>query len=61
MINLAKIKYEKCQPPLFRKPAPAPYFHPLFLIFRFPHLQMEVIKIYSLPIKKKERGVQTMT
>ena len=23
-------------PPPFRKPVPAPYFHPLFKIFRFP-------------------------
>ena len=50
MINLEKIKYEKCQllppppPPqthththtLLRELAPAPYFHPLFLIFQIP-------------------------
>ena len=44
MINLEKIKYKKCQPStpppspqtytLLRGPAPAPYFHPLFLIFQ---------------------------
>ena len=26
MINLEKIKYEKCQPPFLRIPAPEPYF-----------------------------------
>ena len=36
MINLDKIKYEKCHPPLLRRPAPAPYFHPLFKIFQIP-------------------------
>ena len=36
MINLEKIKYEKCHPPLLRRPAPAPYFHPLFKIFQIP-------------------------
>ena len=30
MINLKKIKWEKCQPDLLRRPAPAPYFHALF-------------------------------
>ena len=40
-ISLEKTKYEKCQPPppLFRRPAPAPYFHSLFLIFQIPLLQ----------------------
>ena len=36
MINLEKIKKEKCQPPLLRGPAPAPYFHPFSLIFQIP-------------------------
>ena len=37
MINLEKIKQEKCQPPpLLRRPTPALYFHPLFLIFQIP-------------------------
>ena len=32
MINLEKIKWEKCHPPpLLRRPAPAPFFHLLFL------------------------------
>ena len=30
MINLEKIKWGKCQPPLLRRPGPAPYFHSLF-------------------------------
>ena len=31
MINLKKIKKEKCKPPtLLRRPAPAPYFHPFY-------------------------------
>ena len=29
MKKLKKIKEEKCQPPLLRRPAPVPYFHPL--------------------------------
>ena len=41
IINLEKIKQEKCQPPspnppsLLRRPASAPYFHQ-FLIFQIP-------------------------
>ena len=36
MINLEQIKKEKCQspPPFSRRSAPAPYFHPLFLLFQ---------------------------
>ena len=41
MVNLEKIKEEKCQPPL-RKPAPATYFHPLFKIFQIVPLPGEV-------------------
>ena len=34
MINLEKLKSEKCQPPsLLRKPAPAPFFYPFFLLY----------------------------
>ena len=33
---------------LLRRPAPAPYFHPFFLIFQIPPLG-EVIKIYRTP------------
>ena len=57
MINLEKVKQEKCQPlpPSFRGPAPTPYFHPLFLVFQIPP-PGEVIKIYSPPLKKGEKG-----
>ena len=51
MTNLEKIKKEKCQPPhppFFRRPAPAPYFRPLFLILLIPLSPGVVIKIYSL-------------
>ena len=40
-------------PPL-RRPAPAPYFQPLFWFFRVPH-PGEVIKIYFLPPLKRGR------
>ena len=53
MINLEKIKYEKCQPLLLRRTAPAPYFYSLFLFFRFPSPLGEVIKISSPPLKKR--------
>ena len=36
MISLEKIKQEKCQPLLLRRPAPVPNYHPLFLIFQIP-------------------------
>ena len=49
MINL---KMEKC-PPLLRRPAPAPYFHPLFSVFQIPP-PGEVFKIYFPPFKKGE-------
>ena len=42
-----------CQPPPpLRRPAPAQYFHSLFLIFQ--------IKIYFLPLKKVGGRVRTM-
>ena len=45
--------------PLLRRPAPAPYFHPLFLVFQIPLPPPgEVIKIYLMPFKKG--GIQTM-
>ena len=38
MISFEIFKQEKCQPPLLRRPAPAPYSHPLFEFFRTtPH------------------------
>ena len=43
MINLEKVS--AC--PHLRRPAPGPYFHPLFLIFQIPPPPEEVIKIYS--------------
>ena len=50
MINLEKIK--SASPPTFlRRPAPAPYFHPLFLIFRSPP-PGKVIKVYFTPLKR---------
>ena len=46
MINLEKIKQGKCQSPLSKTPAPAPYFHPEpffnFLDFRF----LSMVKIF---------------
>ena len=40
MINLEKIKHEKCKPPpppLLRRPTPEPYFHHFLKFFRvFP-------------------------
>ena len=68
MINLGKIKYEKCQPPFLRIPAPEPYFFhfsnttPFFNFSESPPVG-EVIKIYFLPpLKMGEKWgrVQTM-
>ena len=61
MINLDKIKQEKCQSPLppplppFKKICPSTILPPPFLISRFPSLG-EVIKIYSPPFKKSGEG-----
>ena len=38
--------------PFLSRPTPAPYFHPLFLIFKFHPPLGEVIKIYPPPFKK---------
>ena len=44
-------------PPILRRPAPAPYFHPLFLIFQIPPSPEEAIKIYfPLPFFKGAGG-----
>ena len=69
MINLEKITYEKCQrlpPPLLqthththtllREPAPAPYFHPLFLIFQIPPSRRGNQQNFLLPTLNKWRG-----
>ena len=57
MINLEKMKKEKCQSPspFLSRPTPAPYFHPLFLIFKFHPPLGEVIKIYP-PTPPLKRG-----
>ena len=52
MINIEKIKLEKIQPPFLRRPAPAPYFHSLFLIFQSLPPSGEEIKIYLTPLEK---------
>ena len=64
MINLEKIKQEKCQPS--RRPAPAPtilHTSTPFLIFQIlPPPLGEVIKIHFPPLKRGLRGVfQTMS
>ena len=42
-----------------RRSVPAPYFHPIFLIFQSPPpCPGEMIKIYSPLLKKKRGGVQ---
>ena len=60
MINLEKIGKVSAPPPLSRGPAPAPHFHPFFLIFQIPPAPPgEVIKIYLSPFKKGG-GVRAM-
>ena len=56
MINLEEIKQEKCQPPspLLKRPAPAPFFHPLFKVFQSSPPRGKLIKIYFPPLKKGE-------
>ena len=52
MINLEKIKSEKCQPllpPRFKKTCPCTILPPPFLIFHIPPSPEEVIKIYFPP------------
>ena len=52
MINLEKIKQEKCQPFLSLRPAPAPYFHTtFFLVFQIAPLRGR-LKFPSPPLKK---------
>ena len=50
MINLERNKLEKFQPPLLRRSAPAPFFHPLFSNFQISPPPGEVIKIYFHPL-----------
>ena len=52
MINLIKLNRKSVSPPLpptpcLRRAAPAPYFHPLFMIFQFPPPPRKVIKILT--------------
>ena len=69
MINLEKVKYKKCQPStppppatpspqtytFLRRSAPAPYFHPLFLIFQIPLSGRGNQKLFT-PALKRGRG-----
>ena len=55
MINLEKLNRKSASPPFLRRTAPAPYFQPLFLIFRLPPPGV-VIEIYSTSFKKKGEG-----
>ena len=54
-----KNEIEKCRPPpILRGPAPAPYFHPLFLIFQIPPSRGGKQNLL-LPALQR-RGFQTM-
>ena len=70
MINLEKVKYKKCQPStppppppppspqtytFLRRSAPAPYFHPLFLISQIPLSGRGNQKLFT-PALKRGRG-----
>ena len=51
MVNLEKIKHEKCQPPLpFKKTFPCIILPLLFKNFHSPPPLGEVIKIYISPL-----------
>ena len=54
MVDLEKIKQEKCQSPPFKRTCPCTILPPPFLIFQIPPPPLrEVITIYSpLPFKK---------
>ena len=50
MINLKQLNRKSVTPPPpLRRPAPAPYFHPLPLIFQIATPPAEVIKIHFTP------------
>ena len=53
-----------CSTPFLRRPAPAPYFHPFFLIFQIPPIWESYLKFTSFPSppfkKKRGRGIQSM-
>ena len=49
-------KSDSLPPPLLRRPAPAPYFHPLFLIFQISPLQWRISKFTPPPLKRKGWG-----
>ena len=59
MINLEKFKQEKCRPsPVLRRPTPAPYFHPLFLIPPFWGRHLKFTPPPPTPtFKKKKDGL----
>ena len=58
MINLEKVNRKSASSPPFKKTcAPAPYFHPPFLIFQIPPSLGEVFKIYSPPLKRNRGGL----
>ena len=55
MEKLNKKSVSPPPPSVLRRPAPAPYFHPLFLVFQTP-FSGEVVKIYFPQLKKKGKS-----
>ena len=53
---MKKLNRKSVSPSPLRRPNPAPYFHPLFFNFSDSPLPPPLIKIYSLPFKKKRGG-----
>ena len=55
---MEKLNKKSVSPPplsVLRRPAPAPYFHPLFSVFQTP-FPGEVVKIYFPQLKKKGKS-----